>query len=85
VTTDELVKEIIEAFQNEDVSAYEKYLREIDYDEPFLPGRSVSIWSVALNDETRDVRYIEVHGGGMQTSAFEVRPRTVLRTAYEAV
>lgn len=85
MTTDQLVKDIIRAFQEGDVSQYEKHLREIDYDEPFLPGRFVSIWSVALNDETRDVRYIEVHSGGHQTSAFEVAPRTVLRTVYEVV
>ena len=90
MTTDQLVKEIIDAFQAGDAShydlrPYDKFMNEIDYDEPSISGRYVALYSVALNDETRDIRYIEVHGGGTMTRAFEVRPRTVLRTIYEAV
>lgn len=83
MTTDELVRAVIRAFQEGDPTPYEKHLREIDVDEPAIEGRFVALYSLALNDETRDVRFIEVHSGGHNTSAFEVRPRTIVKTIYE--
>lgn len=82
MTTDQLVEDIIVAFMAEDfthdafVSQYYEYMRS-------LGG---GIFSVALNDETRDVRFVFLafpEIGARQ--AYEVRPETVVRTEYKRV
>ena len=45
----------------------------------------VEVFSLALNDETRDVRYVKVDYRGPDVEAFEVRPVTVLCTEYRRV
>lgn len=85
MTTDQLVAQFIEALKDgvleeaEIYRAFERFgprkvLNEIDRD----------VWSIALNYDTRDVRFIEVDGGSGVIG--EVRPETQVkvRTAYVA-
>jgi hypothetical protein len=80
VTTDELVAKVIEDFLSgmkpEDFNAlYAEYLWRVS------PG----VYSLALNWETRDVRYVRFLDKGDKRFANEVTPRTVMRTQYEKV
>jgi hypothetical protein len=77
LTTDELVQKFINmlkesTYDDEGVKHYfEKYNPRLiidDFDR--------KVWSIALNDDTRDVRYIEVDGAF--GSIEEVRPVTVV-------
>lgn len=83
MTTEELVEQFIEALKDgvleeaEIVRVFERFgprkvLNEIDRD----------VWSIALNYDTRDVRFVEVDGGAGRIG--EVRPETQVkvRTAY---
>lgn len=79
MTTDELIKNLIRDYLDESYSGlmwqetYEKYIRRV------YPLKH-NVWSVALNDETRDVRYVY-----LDLEAFEVKPEQVLRTEYVRV
>lgn len=83
MTTDELVAQFIAALKDTDLDdaeieqAFERFdprkvLNDIDRD----------VWSIALNYDTRDVRFVEVDGGAGRIG--EVRPETQVkvRTAY---
>lgn len=87
MTTDQLVNEILEMLKRNELDGrYMKHMREVDYG--FRKSGCVySVWSVALNDETRDVRFVEqnVFPSEEQTlvAAFEVFPCTVIKTEYK--
>lgn len=78
MTTDELVKKFIAQIMD-DGTYDEKYARTV-YS---VDGQDV--FSLALNDETRDVRYVKVDYRDADVVAFEVKPVTVLRTEYRRV
>ena len=90
MTTDELVKAVCDGLQTLDGDAfsaqYGKYVRLIRL-EP-VADVTFATFSVALNDETRDVRYVTLvsdSNTGKDIDAYEVRPETVLRTIYRRV
>lgn len=78
MTTDELVREFIRTIENDGVYD-EKFARTV------YSVDGVDIFSLALNDETRDVRYVRVDYRDADVLAFEVKPVTVLRTEYRRV
>lgn len=81
VTTNALVKWFVQALRDdiplvELLTTFEPYHpKVVQYDE------DVTVWSLALNDDTRDVRFVKVDGG----SGFigEVFPVTKMHTEYE--
>jgi hypothetical protein len=84
VTTDALVKAFIDAMSDhtisvaEAVDAFEKYSPHIVHS-----TEDVTVWSLALNYDTRDVRFVKMDAG--QGTVSEVRPRTVMHTEYERI
>ena len=78
MTTDELVEKFIRTIENDGVYD-EKYARTV------YSVDGVDVFSLALNDETRDVRYVKVDYRDADVVAFEVKPVTVLRTEYRRV
>lgn len=78
MTTDELVREFIRTIENDGVYD-EKFARTV------YSVDGVDVFSLALNDETRDVRYVKVDYRDADVLAFEVKPVTVLRTEYRRV
>lgn len=83
MTTDELVNEIIVGMLCDIGAAserYEKHLRLVT--ESGDENRFSQIYSIALNDETRDVRFIRVDGGGFGVKVVSVTPETVVQTVY---
>lgn len=79
MTTDELVQQFITAAEGETFVYDESFIRKV------YSGETFDVFSVALNDETRDVRYVKVDFNGMPVVAFEVKPVTVMRTEYRRV
>lgn len=81
VTTDALVKDFVQALRDdiplveflEIFAAYHPKI--VQYDE------DVTVWSLALNDDTRDVRFVKVDGGVGFIG--EVFPVTKMHTEYE--
>lgn len=90
MTTDQLVNEILEMLKrNEFDGKYMKHMREVEYGFT-QTGMVYSVYSVALNDETRDVRYIEqrvqpIENENPLVIVCEVRPETIVKTVYRAV
>lgn len=88
LTTDELVANVIDAMTDDkwqDENGYGwllSHLRPVSVKRRQLSHSEV--FSVALNDETRDVRFVEcvTFNDGSDPLAFEVFPVTVLRTEY---
>lgn len=80
MTTDELVQNFIKIVENEGVYD-EQFVRKVYSDVDV----GVEVFSLALNDETRDVRYVKVDFSCPEVEAFEVTPVTVLRTEYRRV
>lgn len=78
MTTDELVQKFIHDIMSDGVYD-EKYARTV------YSVDGVDVFSLALNDETRDVRYVKVDYRDADVLAFEVKPVTVLRTEYRRV
>ena len=78
MTTDELVNEFIRQIMD-DGTYDEKYARTV------YSVDGVDVFSLALNNETRDVRYVKVDYRDADVVAFEVKPVTVLRTEYRRV
>ncbi len=78
MTTDELVENFIRNIENDGVYD-EKYARTV------YSVDGVDVFSLALNDETRDVRYVKVDYRDADVVAFEVKPVTVLKTEYRRV
>ena len=56
-----------------------------DFARKVYSSNGVEVFSLALKDETRDVRYVKVDYRDADVLAFEVRPVTVLRTEYQRV
>lgn len=86
MTTDELVATIISALKHDPLeieNVYGQHARSVKRE---WYGELLSeTYSVALNDETRDVRYvtsISAPGSDFEGEVFEVSPVTVLRTEY---
>jgi hypothetical protein len=94
LTTDELMAEAIEYVRSSTLGdIIPRYMRQF---ESFRDGGTyIDRFSVALNDETRDVRYVERRMWYVPSTptqpdyrvveVFEVRPRTVVRTQYDRV
>ncbi len=88
MTTDELVAKIIAALKDQDTDTLEglnEHHRLITQE--YVGTLIFETYSVALNDETRDIRYVQsiycVLGSEDFTGdVFEVSPVTVLRTEY---
>lgn len=78
MTTDELVNEFIRQIMDD--GTYDETYARIVYS---VDG--MDVFSLALNDETRDVRYVKVDYRDADVVAFEVKPVTVLRTEYRRV
>jgi hypothetical protein len=78
LTTDELVQNFIRTIENDGVYD-DKYARTV------YSVDGVDVFSLSLNDETRDVRYVKVDYRDADVLAFEVKPVTVLRTEYRRV
>lgn len=78
MTTDELVANFIRIVENDGVYD-EQFVRKVYSDE------GVEVFSLALNDETRDVRYVKVDFSCPEVEVFEVKPVTVMRTEYRRV
>lgn len=78
MTTDEFVEKFIKTIMDDGVYD-EKYARTV------YSVDGVDVFSLALNDETRDVRYVKVDYRDADVVAFEVKPVTVLRTEYRRV
>lgn len=81
LTIETLVQEFIKdmtEMRDEDhdlmVQKWVKFTRQVQPD----------IYSIALNDETRDVRFVEIVAREGVRSAHEVFPETVVRTEYRA-
>lgn len=63
MTTDELVKAFIDALTEGQLDSEELKQRFAKYDpRKVVNDFDVEVWSIALNYDTRDVRYIEVDG-----------------------
>lgn len=81
MTTNELVAQFIKALKDgvEDVEVtFSRYGAK-----RIINTEDREVWSVALNWDTLDVRYVEVDGG--QGTVREVFPHTTLRTEYVGV
>lgn len=79
MTTDELVQEFIEFIVRDEGTYSEEFARKVYSDV------GCEVFSLALNDETRDVRYVKVVFSAPEVEAFEVTPVTLIKTAYRRV
>ena len=88
MTTDELVAKVIAALKDQDIDTLEvlnEHHRLVTQD--YVGTLIFETYSVALNDETRDIRYVQsvycvLDEGDFKGDAYEVSPVTVLRTEY---
>jgi len=85
MTTDELVQNVIDQFLANDgmLGAIDEFVRIVAKEE-FVFGTFVT-YSVALNNETFDVRYVRVRWDEERDeflAAVEVFPVTVVKTEY---
>lgn len=85
MTTDELVAKVVEALSNGDketFNAFSEYVRSVT--QTSWQSHTQYVWSVALNDETYDVRYVELITceDEVKGLASEVFPVTVVKTEY---
>ena len=76
--SDELVANFIRIVENDGVYD-ERFVRKVRSD------TEREVFSLALNDETTDIRYVEVDFSSPEIEAYEVTPVTVLKTEYRRV
>lgn len=90
MTTDLLVEELLALLNDPEVKVEDigrthgKFVRNVNKE--YIEGVVMVTLSVALNDDTRDVRFINIaHDLNFGSRhAFEVVPETVVRTRYVA-
>lgn len=82
MTTDELVAKVIDTLQTgTDPFQWDM----VDHVRRVVTEHDHAVYSVALNDETKDVRYVMNSWRGERYETFEVFPHTVVRTEYRKV
>ncbi len=81
MTTDTLVKDFIKAIENAEGS-FEDVERQFEKFHPKVVRNTedVTVWSIALNDETYDVRFVEVDGG--MGTVREVKAQVKVEVVY---
>jgi len=79
MTIEQLVKNFIDIAMSDEFVYNTEFIRKVYSSDGF------EVFSLALNDETRDVRYVKVDWRDSDVLAFEVRPVTVLKTEYRRV
>jgi len=76
MTINQLVKNFIDLAMSDEFVYDSQFVRKV------YSSDGVDVFSLALNDETRDVRYVTVDYRDHDVVAFEVEPVTVVKTEY---
>jgi hypothetical protein len=82
LTTNELVKQFVKALTEAEGDFSDVDLQFSAYHPKIVSqSQDVTVWSIALNDETRDVRFVTVNGSSGYVG--EVVPEVVMTVGYK--